>query len=68
LLLLLPMKQHLSQIRKPKSVNSSVAPDTELWNTVMILRKCERKPNPKTSSSVHDGMKSGFNVLFCLEP
>lgn len=43
LLLLLPIKQHASQLRKPKSKSSSVAPGRELCMTVKLLRKGERK-------------------------
>lgn len=71
-LLLLPMKQHASRIIKPKLKRGSVAPCRELWTTVTLLRKSESKTKqnitkPKTSSPVHDGMKPGFNVHFCLE-
>lgn len=71
-LLPLPMKQHASRIIKPKSKSGSVASGRELWTTVTLLRKSESKPKqnitkPKTSSPVHDGMKPGFNVHFCLE-
>lgn len=43
LLLLLPIKQHASQLRKPKPKSSSVAPGRELCTTVKLLRKSERK-------------------------
>lgn len=70
LLLLLPMKQHATQMRKHMSKCSFVASGKEQWTTVMLLRKSERKlkqNKTKTSSPVHDGMKPAFNVLFCLE-
>lgn len=51
LLLLIPMKQHASQIRKPKSESRSVAPGRRIWTTVMLLRKSERKPKPNPTQN-----------------